>query len=200
MAFYWEAGAEHSCCISCLISPDLEGLMPEQVLNEVQPITASIQTLPITVHSLNSALFLVLFLWCPTYVSTPTVFPCGKLCVVRAAQLEVPPPQLVTGIYCCFSCLLSGVINMHRMLVGLAFFQFCCTFFLFFALANKRKGLVAARNVAIKEKPCFSSTGSVKLITYCASSNIHSGSPHLHCHYVVTGISFTVNSENPVVF
>lgn len=134
------------------------------------------------------------FLLCTTHMSTPTVSPCGKLlcCVVRVPQLEFPPSQLVTDIYCCFSRLLSSVINMHLMLVG---FQFCCKFF---HLGNKTKALVAARNAAIKEKPCSSSIGSVKLEHIVLWTNVHSGSTHLNCHDIIAGVFFSVSTENLV--
>lgn len=94
-------------------------------------------------------------------------------CYTVAAQVEVPPSQLVTDVFRRFSCALPAGINVHLMLVGLVCLQFSRSFF--FTLAIKGSFSVAARNAAIKEKTCFSHIGSVKpnTLSCCGCGPIH---------------------------
>ena len=110
--------------------------MPEQVPNKVQ------SNQDVNSHSANNSALsqlkpiLVIFLLYDTreYINS---YPRGKLCIVRVAQLEIPPSQLVTGIF--------SYVSLCLLLL----FSFSCVV-LVFHLDDKEKALVAARNCSVK--------------------------------------------------
>lgn len=90
--------------------------MPEQVPNEVQ----SNQDVNSNGANTKAQAFSCYFPFI-CHTCKHNSYSCGKLCLVRVAQLEITPLQLVTGIFSCLSLCLVLLFSFSCIVHFLGF-------------------------------------------------------------------------------